>query len=361
MIRLIEWLKWLVPKFKMPTWEDGLIVLVIILVGYGLQRYLVGKIIQIIGQLFVKYKKPFIGRVMKEFEKAVRFAFFTAVIFFALSYLLEVSLFENERTNDIFITLTVLFIFKGIYDVLEYFGNHPNSFRLNSKNDDIIKPYIIRLSKVITVVLSIFVIASFWNFNLNGFLTGIGLTGVAVAFSVRETLTHIVSGMSIALDKPFQIGDWITTEDQKIDGIVEDINLRSTLINTTDKGMVYVPNSYLVNKPIYNLANRPKRKCEFYVYFALSNEEETLRRLAQQLHEQIALHPKSSKELINVSYDEMYANSLRLYVRFYVNTNDQVELLRVKQDILFALHDLQKRQDIKLSEVQEELALKIEG
>lgn len=354
---MIEWLKWLVPKFKMPTWEDAAIVVVIILAGYFLQKYVVGKLIKLLGQLFVKSNKPFIGRVIKEFEKAFRIAFFTAVIFGALSYLLEVSLFENARTNDIFITLTVLFVFKGIYDVLEYFGKHPKSFKLLNKNDDIIKPYIIRLFKVVTIVLSVFVIASLWNFNVNGFLTGIGLTGVAVAFSVRETLTHIVSGMSIALDKPFQIGDWITTEDQKIDGIVEDINLRSTLINTIDKGMIYVPNSYLVNKPIYNLADRNKRKCELFVYFSLANNEEELRALCHSLHEQIALHPKSSKELISVSFDEMYANSLRLYVGFYVHTNDQSVLLQVKQDVLFALHDLIKQQNLTLSHVNEELSL----
>jgi MscS family membrane protein len=354
---MIDWLRWLVPKFKLPTWEDGALVVIILLAGYFVQKYIVGKLVQVIGQLFVSSKKPFIGRVIKEFEKAIRYAFFTAVVFLAGSFLLEVSLFENEHTANIFVTLSVLYIFKGIYDVLSYFGKHPNSFRLAKKNDDIIKPYIIRLLKVVTVALSIFIIASFWNFNLNGFLTGIGLTGVAVAFSVRETLTHVVSGMSIALDKPFQIGDWITTEDQKIDGIVEDINLRSTLIQTIDKGLIYVPNSYLVNKPIYNLAERNKRKCELYMYFAMENEEEQLRMLCHTLHEQIALHPKTSKELISVTFDELYANSLRLYVRFYVKTNDQNELLEVRQDVLFAIHDMIKQNGLIVAPLKEELAL----
>ena len=353
---MIEWLSWLVPKFKAPTWEDGLLVIAIILVGYVIQKYLLSKIIQWIGSLFVKARKPFIGRVIKEFDKAFCSAFLTVVIFAALSLLLEVSLFENEHTSDVFITLTMLFIFKGIYDVLSYFGKHPNSFRLLKQDDEIIKPYIIRLLKVCTILLSIFMIASFWNFNLNGFLTGIGLTGVAVAFSVRETLTHIVSGMSIALDKPFQIGDWITTEDQKIDGVVQDINLRSTLINTMDKGIIYVPNSYLVNKPIYNLANRPKRKCEFYSYLSHENSEESLRNICTALHEQIVLHPKVGSDLITVTIDELYANSFRMYVRFYVSTNDQAELLQVRQDILFALHELIKRDRIVLTSAQENIA-----
>jgi len=354
---MIEWLRWLVPKFKLPTWEDGLLVIAIIVVGYLVQKYLLSRLIQWIGNFFVKGNKPFIGRVIKEFNKALCAAFLTVVIFVALSFLLEVSLFENEKTSDIFITLTVLFIFKGIYDVLTYFGKHPNSFSLLKKDDEVIKPYIIRLLKVLTVLLSIFVIASFWNFNLNGFLTGIGLTGVAVAFSIRETLTHIVSGMAIALDKPFQIGDWITTEDQKIDGVVQDINLRSTLINTMDKGLIYVPNSYLVNKPIFNLANRTKRKCEFYSYLSHENTEESIRNLCSSLHEQITLHSKIDRNLITVTIDEMYAKSFRMYVRFYVSTNDQGELLQVRQDILFALHELIKQNQIILSSAQEDIAL----
>ena len=354
---MIDWLSWLVPKFKLPTWEDGLLVIAIIIFGYLFQKYLLSKLIRWIGSLFVKAKKPFIGRIIKEFNKALCAAFLTVVIFAGLSLLLEVSLFENEHTSDVFITLTMLFIFKGIYDVLSYFGKHPNSFRLLRKDDEIIKPYIIRLLKVCTILLSIFMIASFWNFNLNGFLTGIGLTGVAVAFSVRETLTHIVSGMSIALDKPFQIGDWITTEDQKIDGVVQDINLRSTLIETLDKGLIYVPNSYLVNKPIFNLANRPKRKCEFYNYLSHENSEESLRTICMSLHEQIVLHPKVESDLITVTIDELYANSFRLYVRFYVSTNDQGELLQVRQDILFALHELIQREKIILSASQENIAL----
>lgn len=354
---MIEWLRWIVDKFQVPTWEELLYAIAVITVGYILQKYVISYCVKLLNLLLIKGKKPFLARIVNETQKAVRYAFFTVILFIGLSFFLEGSLFDSGRTGDILTSLFVLYIFLGIYDVLEYFAKHPKSFHLFSKDDEIIKPYIIRLFKVITIVLSVFVIASSWNFNLNGFLTGIGLTGVAVAFSVRETLTHIVSGMSIALDRPFQIGDWITTEDQKIDGIVQDINLRSTLIDTPDKGLVYVPNSYLVNKPIFNLANRPKRKCEFYTYLASSNEEEKLRKLCMQLHEQITLHPMVEREFISVSIDEIYAHSFRMYIRFFVSTNDLGELLQVKQDILFALHEMIIQDEIVMAQVQEEVVV----
>ena len=76
---MIEWLRWLVPKFKLPTWEDGLLVIAIIIVGYLVQKYLLSRLIQWIGNFFVKGNKPFIGRVIKEFNKALCAAFLTVV------------------------------------------------------------------------------------------------------------------------------------------------------------------------------------------------------------------------------------------------------------------------------------------
>lgn len=185
---------------------------------------------------------------------------------------------------------------------------------------------------------------------MNGFLTGIGLTGVAIAFGIRDTLAHVFGGMSVALDNPFQIGDWVTTEGQKIEGIIEDINLRSTLIQTGDKGLVYVPNSYLVNRPLYNLTKREKRKCEQFLYVALENEEEKLRSALSMIHQQIYLHEDTEKDLIHVFIDDFRPASYRILVRFYVATNDTGVLLNVRQDILFAIRQILIDHDIVLAE-----------
>ena len=91
---------------------------------------------------------------------------------------------------------------------------------------------------------------------------------------------------------------------EKIDGIVEDINLRSTLIQTGDKGLVYVPNAFLVNRPIYNWSKRTKRKCEQYFYVSSTNSEENLRAVVEKLREQIMLHPQTEKEIVHVAIDD---------------------------------------------------------
>ena len=256
----------------------------------------------------------------------------------------------RSKTKRLFYSCITVFAFKGLYDTLTYYSNHPHSIHILGRKDQFLTPFLLRVLKAILAVLAIFTIAFMWGFNLNGFLTGIGLTSVALAFGIRDTSSHIFAGLSVGLDKPFQIGDWIATEDQKIEGTIEDINLRSTLIRTTDKGLVYVPNAYLLNRPIYNYNERDKRKVEHYLYFSTENSEDQVRSFCDVLTEQIYLHLLTDKKLIYVHVDEMLANSYRILIRFYVRSNDGIVVQDVKQDIIFAAKQIIDENHIALSD-----------
>ncbi|EON71700.1 mechanosensitive ion channel family protein [Lysinibacillus sphaericus] len=345
----MDLLKWLLPNVVAPTWMDIIIAISLCLIGWLLQQFVLKKIITVIVAFLRKRQRYFQATVLEQFNKAIRYAFMSAVIVISLSRLLEVSLFTDVATKNFVLSIMVFFAFKGVYDVLHYYTKQPLTIN-NDEEQNVLLPFFLRIGKVLIMILAMFTIASLWDFNLNGFLTGIGLTGVAIAFGIRDTLAHVFGGMSVALDNPFQIGDWVATEDQKIEGIIEDINLRSTLIQTGDKGLVYVPNSYLVNRPLYNLSKREKRKCEQFLYVALENEEEKLRSALSAIHQQIYLHDNTEKDMIHVFIDEFRPASYRVLVRFFVATNDTGVLLRVRQDILFAIRQILQEHDIDLAE-----------
>lgn len=353
---MLDSIRWLIPSIKQPTWTDVFIAFGIILIGFIIQQYILKPSIKKFASLIKKNGRIIFGDILGEFGPAIRYAFLTFVIFISFSMLFEVSLFTTKPTNSLFMSFMFFFAFKGVYDVLTYYLKNPEHFD-TGKDQDVLKPFFLRISKVLVMIIALFSIASLWNYNLNGFLTGIGLTGVAIAFGIRDTLGHLFSGMSVALDKPFQIGDWIATEDNKIDGVIEDINLRSTLIQTGDKGLVYVPNSFLVNRPIYNLSKRTKRKIEQYFYVSTSNTEEVLRNACERIREQIILHPETEKEIVHVNIDDYRPGSFRLIVRFYVLTNDSGVMLNVKQDIIFAMKQIFEESSIELLEPQPELWL----
>lgn len=326
-------IRWFIPSVTMPTWADGLVAVGVLAIGIAIIYSIVRPLVMNFAITLERKQHPILSDIARNVFPAFRNALIFTLVIVALSILSGVILFDNTRTKKIIDSFYIYYAFKGLYDVLGFYLKNPERFE-TGKEQDILTPFFLRISKVIVMIIAMFTIASLWNFNLNGFLTAIGLTGVALAFGIRETLAHIFSGMSVALDKPFQIGDWIMTGDEKIDGTVEDINLRSTLINTSDRGLVYVPNSYLVNRPIYNLSKRSQRKVEHFIYVSSENSEENLIQFIETLREQITLHPSTAKDIIHVAIDELHPGYYRILLRYFVTTNLTDKMLQVKQDIL---------------------------
>lgn len=341
---------WLEPYLNRLQIYDVFILIGIVGLGWIIQRFILKLIINKIVTLQDRYQHKMAARILEQCSQSIRYAFLTVALFFAVSVIFETSLFSHPKTNKLFYSFIVFFVFKAVYDTLTYYAVNPKSFQILGRNETFITPFFIRIIKAITAVLAVFTIAFMWGFNLNGFLTGIGLTSVALAFGIRDTSSHIFAGLSVGLDKPFQIGDWVATEDQKIEGVIEDINLRSTLIQTTDRGLVYVPNAYLLNRPLYNYSHRDKRKVEHYVYFSASNSEDIIRSFCDSLTEQIYLHLLTEKKLIYVHVDELLGDSYKILIRFYVMTNDGIVMQDVKQDIIFAAKQIIDEQQIVMSD-----------
>ena len=192
-------LKWLLPIITLPTWIDVIIAISFCVVGWLFQHYILEKIITSGVAFLKKRSQPFYATVLAQFSKAIRYAFMSVIIIFSLSLLFERFSFTHELTKSFMLSLMVFFAFKGVYDVLHYYTREPIPLSINDEQN-VLMPFFLRIAKVLIMVLAMFTIASLWDFNLNGFLTGIGLTGVAIAFGIRDTLAHVFGGMSVALD-----------------------------------------------------------------------------------------------------------------------------------------------------------------
>ncbi|MBN2477881.1 mechanosensitive ion channel [Candidatus Micrarchaeota archaeon] len=104
------------------------------------------------------------------------------------------------------------------------------------------------------VIYSIAVIGCLYvlNFDVSTLLAGVGIMALAIGFAAQQLLANTIAGFIIIVGKPFRIGDKIYFEGGE--GWVEEIGLRSTVIITSDKNMIYVPNSELVNSVVVNTA-----------------------------------------------------------------------------------------------------------
>ncbi len=79
--------------------------------------------------------------------------------------------------------------------------------------------------------------------SVSGVLAFGGLGGIAVGFAAKDLLANFLGGLTVYMDKPFKVGEWVRLPEKNMEGTVEYIGWRSTRIRTFDKRPLYVPNA----------------------------------------------------------------------------------------------------------------------
>ncbi len=114
-----------------------------------------------------------------------------------------------------------------------------------------LSPLIKNLWTVLLIVACIMFILSTWKVNITPLLASAGIVGVSVALAAKDTLANFFGGISIFIDKPYKIGDYIVL-DRGERGEVVNIGIRSTRIKTRDDILISIPNSIIANTKIIN-------------------------------------------------------------------------------------------------------------
>lgn len=112
-------------------------------------------------------------------------------------------------------------------------------------------PLIENISKIVIIVATLMVVLSIWSIDITPVIASAGIAGAAVAFAAKDTIANFFGGISVFVDKPFTIGDYIVL-DKGERGEVVDIGLRSTRIKTRDDILITIPNSVIANTKIIN-------------------------------------------------------------------------------------------------------------
>lgn len=119
------------------------------------------------------------------------------------------------------------------------------------------------LFKVVYIVITalfLFLILDTLGFKIGSLLAVGGVAGIALSWAAKDFIANIFGGVTIYLDRPFGVGDWVRSLDHPIEGTVEDIGLRQTRILTFDKRPLYVPNSLFTTMVIENAERMQNRR-----------------------------------------------------------------------------------------------------
>lgn len=324
-----------------------LIFFSIVLGAWLVQRYIIKNILKRMATHYGNKQMDFKKEICENISKPARNLFFAIGFLFACGYALNVSVFMVEPLFKVFKTLLIFFFFQGIYYVVSYFGNHPDALKtkFNLKTEVVLFPFFARIIKVFVFVFGFVMIAYEWGYDINGFVAGLGIGGLAIALGAKDALSHIFAGISMAIDKPFAIGDLVST-DNNLEGIVEDMNFRSTRIRTLDKALVSVPNAVIANQYIYNWTRRQNRRVRFLLGVTHSTTEVQLKIITNRIKEVIVQHPGVEVDSTTVAFDNYTPNSLDLLIVYVTNTSEFDEFMLIKEEINYEIMKILKEEKV---------------
>ena len=117
-----------------------------------------------------------------------------------------------------------------------------------------------KLTRLSVVISAVLVALPTLGIEITALLAFGGVGGIAVGFAAQDLLSNFFGGLMIYLDRPFAIGDWIRSPDREIEGTVESIGWRLTLVRTFDKRPLYVPNSVFAKLALENPSRMTNRR-----------------------------------------------------------------------------------------------------
>ncbi|WP_111670675.1 mechanosensitive ion channel family protein [Algoriphagus litoralis] len=229
--------------------------------------------------------------------------------------------------------ITVIF-YKIVDVVAAYFGHLAS--KTESTLDDQLVPLIRKTLKALVIIVgTLFVLRDGLNFDILPFLTGISIGGVAIALAAQDTIKNFFGSVMIFIDKPFQVGDWVTSGE--IDGTVEEVGFRSTRIRTFRNSVMYVPNGKIADAVVDNHGLRQYRRFFTILTITYNTPPELIEEFVKGLHEIVLAHPKTRKDYFNIFFNNLsaYSQDVMFYIFFEVPT--WPEELKARHEILIQI------------------------
>lgn len=228
-----------------------------------------------------------------------------------------------------------------IVDMVSYYFEK-KSAKTENKFDDILVPLLTKTVFIAVYILGGLYVAHSFTIDVTGLIAGLGIGGLAFAFAAKDTLANFFGSIMLVLDRPFDIGDYITTDG--IEGIVEEVGFRSTRIRTFYDSIITISNGELVNRSIDNKGKRRYRRLTTTLGLEYDTPPELIESFCEGIRQLILNHRWTRKDNFHVYFVNFGSSSLDIQLVVFWETGDyareQAEKHRLMIDILRVAKEL---------------------
>ena len=328
------------------VWNKGILGVDIFQILIGIGIFLIFLIFRgIISKLIIKKLDNIAKRTSNKlddtFVKAMEgpARFLPIVIgFFIASYYMSFSEESRAVVDTINRTLITILIFWVIHQIIE-----PISYILSGLDKVLTREligWIIKSLKILIFILGLAAVLELWGIKIGPIIAGLGLYGVAVALGAQDLFKNLISGILVLVEKRFKIGDWILVEGI-IEGIVEKIGFRSTVIRKFDKSIAIIPNFQFAENAVINISQTTNWIISWTINLQYDSTIDQLKTIRNEIEDYIKKNEDYKPELgYAVRVDQFSESSIDMYIRCFTKTDDWDEWLAVKERLAIQIKQI---------------------
>jgi len=320
-------------------WQQGIAGINFTQIGLGIVILLLFLLLRgLISSFILKRLENYVAKTSNKFDDAlveaakgpVKFLPIVLGIFVASSYM-EFDgkmLIFMDNVNRSLITILIFWLIHQIVEPLTYLIRRVEE--LLSKD---LLNWVVKANKILIIFFGFAATLDIWGIKIAPIIAGLGLFGVAVALGAQDLFKNLISGVLVLVEKRFKIGDWIFV-DGVIEGIVERIGFRSTVIRKFDKSIATIPNSSFAENAVINISETTHWRISWIITLQYNSTIDQLKNIRDQIEKYIENNKdfKIGDETEHaVRIDKFSDSSIDLYVRCFTVTNEWSEWLKVKE------------------------------
>ena len=285
-------------------------------------------------------KTKFDDKLLEILEEPLRFVFIIIGLYVSISYLQIDQTFIDSflKSASIFTLFWILFSAVNVFEssIYEFAG------RFGKDLHQEIGSFLIKTLKIFIFIVGFVAVLQSWDINVSTFIASLGIGGLAFALAAKDTAANLFGGLTILADKSLKIGDWVKVE--SVEGIVEDIGLRTIKVRTFEKSLITVPNQMVANNPIENFSKRGIRRIKMHLGLEYGSSANTLKNIRDEIEKMLQSHEGIAQDAtMLVRFDEFADSSLNIFVYTFTNTADWDQYLQIREDVNIKIMEIVER------------------
>ena len=277
--------------------------------------------------------------IIAALKEPIRFIPVALGAFFAFEHLALEDTFKNIGDN-IVRSLIAFVIFWGFWRIVQPASRGLRQLERVFTQE--LVDWLVKAVKVAIVLVGAATILQIWGIQVGPIIAGAGLFGVAVALGAQDLFKNLIAGILILGEKRFRKGDYILVEDT-VEGVVESIGFRSTVVRRLDQAPVLVPNAKLSDTAVTNFSGRTHRRISWLIGVEYRTTIEQLRQIRNAIEKYIVdsdnfANPSEISTYVHI--DSFNDSSIDIMIYCFTKTTVWGEFLKVKEDLAYRIKEI---------------------